>query len=73
MKTKSLIERFGFIALGVALGALSGWLYWYFIGCQDGCTIKSSPVNMTLYGALMGGLAFDLIKSMFNKSKKQKS
>ncbi len=68
------MARFGFVAAGVGLGALLGWLYWYYIGCQDGyCTIKSSPVNMTLYGAVMGGLVFDLIKSMLNKFKKEKS
>lgn len=68
------MARFGFVAAGVGLGVLLGWLYWYYIGCQDGyCRIKSSPVNMTLYGAVMGGLVFDLIKSMLNKFKKEKS
>jgi Family of unknown function (DUF6132) len=45
------------LLLGIALGALGGWLYWRFVGCANGtCAITSSPVNSTLYGALMGGL-----------------
>jgi len=74
MKMNNLIKRFGWIAIGVFAGAFVGWLYWYQIGCENGsCTIKSSPVNMTIYGAVMGGLVFDLIKSMWNKTKTQKS
>ena len=74
MKMNNLIKRFGWIAVGVVAGALVGWLYWYYIGCENGmCTIKSSPFNMTIYGAVMGGLVFDLIKSMWNKSKTQRS
>lgn len=43
--------------IGIMLGAIAGYLYWYFIGCQSGsCAITSSPVNSTLYGGLMGGL-----------------
>lgn len=53
--------------LGVALGAAAGYLYWYYIGCNSGsCAITSSPVNSTLYGALMG---FLLVGS-FRKEKK---
>jgi hypothetical protein len=42
-------------ALGVAIGAGLGWLYWNYFGCTNGCAITSSPVNSSLYGALMGG------------------
>lgn len=45
-------------SLGMAIGAACGWTWWYFVGCVDGCAITSSPVNSTLYGALMGGLFF---------------
>lgn len=52
--------------LGVAIGALGGYLYYYFIGCSSGsCPITSQPINSTLYGALLGGL-------MINTFKKQK-
>lgn len=45
--------------VGVALGAVAGWLYWHQWGCTNGCTITSSPVNSTLYGGFMGGLLFN--------------
>jgi len=43
---------------GIALGAIGGRAWWYFFGCTSGCAITSSPLNSTLYGALMGGLLF---------------
>lgn len=43
--------------IGIALGALAGFLYWRFIGCNSGtCPITSTWYNSTLYGALMGAL-----------------
>lgn len=55
--------------LGIVIGAVSGYLYWYFVGCASGsCAITSSPVNSTLYGGLMGGLVIN----MFNSSKGNK-
>jgi hypothetical protein len=52
--------------IGLILGALGGYLYYHFIGCVSGtCAITSKPLNSTLYGALMGGLLFN----MFQKEK----
>jgi hypothetical protein len=43
--------------VGIALGALGGYLYYAYIGCSSGsCPITSRPLNSTLYGALLGGL-----------------
>ena len=54
--------------IGVAIGAVAGYLYWKFIGCNTGsCAITSDPVNSTLYGAVMGGF----LLSTFKKDKKQ--
>lgn len=40
---------------GVGIGALAGFLYYYFVGCASGtCAITSSPYISTLYGALLG-------------------
>lgn len=51
------------LLLGIVLGALGGYLYWRFIGCASGtCAITSVWWRSSLYGALMGGLAFDIIK-----------
>jgi len=43
------------LLIAVLIGALGGYAYYYFIGCNSGtCPITSNPVNTTLYGALMG-------------------
>ncbi|MDD3004754.1 DUF6132 family protein [Flavobacterium sp.] len=48
-------------AVGVIIGALVGYAYYYFIGCTSGtCAITSKPLNSTLYGSLMGGLLFNI-------------
>ncbi|VAW17075.1 putative membrane protein [hydrothermal vent metagenome] len=59
------------LGVGVILGALGGYLYYAEIGCVSGtCAITSKPVNSTLYGALMGGLVFNMfIKSPENRKK----
>jgi hypothetical protein len=49
--------------IGAILGAVGGYLYYYFVGCASGtCGITSSPVNSTLYFAILGGLIVNLIK-----------
>jgi hypothetical protein len=55
--------------IGIVLGALTGYLYYQFVGCNSGsCSISSSPTNSTLYGALMGYL----LLSLFEKDKKNR-
>lgn len=50
--------------MGVAIGAVAGWCYWYFVGCASGtCPITSKPINSSLYGALMGYLLFSMFKT----------
>ena len=50
------------LGLYLALGALGGFLYYYFIGCQNGtCPIASRPGVTTVYGGVIGlvlGLGF---------------
>jgi hypothetical protein len=42
--------------LGIVIGALTGYLYYFYVGCASGtCAITSKPLNSTLYGGLMGG------------------
>jgi hypothetical protein len=54
--------------IGIAVGAVAGYLYYFYVGCVSGtCAITSKPLNSTLYGALMGGLVFN----MFVKSPKK--
>lgn len=48
------------------IGLAAGYVYWHQVGCLSGtCPITSSPVNSSLYGALMVGLVFN----MFQKKK----
>ena len=48
-------------AIGIAIGALAGYAYYFYVGCASGtCAITSKPLNSTLYGALMGGLIFNM-------------
>lgn len=55
--------------IGLVTGALSGYLYWKFAGCNSGsCAITSSPVNSSIYGALMGGLFFSIFQKDKHKS-----
>jgi hypothetical protein len=55
--------------IGVPLGALAGFLYWKFVGCNSGsCAITSNPYNSTIYGATMGGLLFSIFKNNKNKT-----
>lgn len=54
--------------IGVIIGAIAGYFYYFYIGCASGtCAITSKPLNSTLYGSLMGGLIFN----MFIKSPKK--
>jgi len=64
----TFIKKNLLIIIGISLGALIGFLYWKFVGCNTNtCAIKSNPINSTLYGSVMGGLVF----SMFRKDKKK--
>lgn len=63
MKLKELIRKYKLEIIGLGVGAVAGWAYWFFIGCSSGtCAITSSPVNSTLYMAVMGVLVFGLLK-----------
>jgi hypothetical protein len=49
--------------IGVFLGAIGGYMYYYYVGCASGtCPITSKPLNSTLYGAVMGSLLFNIFQ-----------
>lgn len=51
----SLIKKYKGIILGISIGAVLGWMYYYFVGCKDGsCAISSNPYVAIPYGGLMG-------------------
>ena len=58
-----LLQKYKSALIGIAFGAVAGFLYWKFIGCSSGtCAITSKPFNSTLYGALMGYLVAGMFK-----------
>lgn len=59
--------------LGIALGAVAGWAYWYWWGCTEGCAITSSPVNSSLYGGLLGALLVNSFKKEEPRAKTNKT
>jgi phage shock protein E len=69
-ETMKLLRRYWPILAGIAMGAVGGYLYYYFVGCASGaCAITSSPVNSTLYGMVMGGLLASIIKPQRSTTK----
>jgi hypothetical protein len=65
LRTKKILK----VALPVVLGAVGGFVYYSFIGCNGSCAITSSPVNSTVYGTIIGLVLTDWksIKSFINK------
>lgn len=67
---KSFVKENLFEIILTVAGALAGFLYWKFIGCLTGtCLIKSVWYYSTLYGMLLGYLAGDIIRSIYEKIK----
>lgn len=70
----STVKKFLLLGGGALLGAVAGYAYWYYVGCMSGsCSITSSPVNSSLYGAAMGGLFISIFdkKAPENKTSGQ--
>lgn len=52
-----IINKYARWAAGAALGAVAGFLYWRFIGCNSGtCPITSNPYNTMAWFAVIGML-----------------
>ncbi len=66
---KRFISKYKSPIAGLVLGAVGGWCYWRFVGCASGnCAITSDPRNSSLYGAVMGLLAAEILKKEESKS-----
>jgi len=65
---KQQIIKYKFELLGLLLGSIGGWIYWYFVGCASGtCAITSSPINSSIYGAFMGAVLLGMLKKETKK------
>ena len=54
-KENKKMSRLFRMALGIALGGILGYAYYYFIGCNSGsCPITSNPWNSTITGMVLG-------------------
>jgi len=61
-------KRVILLAVGAFAGAMAGYLYWKFIGCNSGtCLISSKPLNSTLYFSVMGALLMNILIPSANK------
>jgi hypothetical protein len=52
---KNFLLQYKWKLVGIFIGAVAGFSYWYFIGCTSGtCPIQSHWHTSTLYGGLLG-------------------
>jgi len=59
----NFIKKYKLTLIGIIVGAIAGFLYYHFVGCSTGtCAITSKPINSTVYGAIMGGLFFNILQ-----------
>jgi hypothetical protein len=59
----SSVNKYKGSLIGIAVGAIAGWAYYYFIGCKSGsCVIASNWQVAVPYGALMGFLFAGIFK-----------
>ena len=55
---------------GLLVGAIGGYLYYHYVGCNTGtCPITSNPWRMTAYGSVIGLLIFDVFKKEIPRKK----
>jgi hypothetical protein len=66
----NIISKYKLTLLGLALGLVGGYIYYYFVGCQSGtCAITSSPVNSTIYGGFIGSVLLNIFEKDNTKKK----
>ena len=65
-----LIKNKTIVIVFAVLGAIGGFLYWKFVGCQSGtCAIKSVWYWSTLWGLALGYLVGDMVDGFLKKRK----
>lgn len=54
--------------IGLVVGAIGGYAYYFFIGCSSGsCPLTSNPYISVIFGGLIGYLLFDMFKKTEKK------
>lgn len=54
--------------IGLIVGAIGGYAYYYFIGCNTGsCPLTSNPYISVIFGAVIGYLLLDMFKKTEKK------
>jgi hypothetical protein len=67
------IKRHLYVIVFSIAGAIGGFLYWKFVGCQSGtCLIKSVWYLSTLWGLAFGYLAGSIIEDLIMKFREKK-
>ncbi len=60
------------LLIGIVIGAIGGFSYYYFIGCSSGsCPITSNPYLMTIYGVFFGAVLFFKKKKVTEETKEE--
>lgn len=68
---KSFIKKNILGIIGIVVGTIGGYAYYYYIGCKSGtCPLTSNPYISMLFGAIMGHLIRDVFKKNEKKSDK---
>ena len=68
----SILKKKQLIIFFSLAGALGGFLYWKFVGCNSGtCPIKSVWYWSTLWGTAIGYLTGDLLSGVISKRQKK--
>ena len=72
MKTFIQKHKWALVILGV--GAIAGYVYWFYIGCNTGtCPLTSYWHSNTLLGAFIGYLVGDSIDDLMKKKKEKQN
>ncbi|RXK60924.1 hypothetical protein ESA94_10740 [Lacibacter luteus] len=64
---KTFLKKSVWYLPGAAIGAIGGYFYWKYFGCNGTCLITSSPVRSIVYFAVMG----TIVNSMFQPNGKK--
>ena len=68
-KIKNILKKISLLSIiGLAVGAIGGYIYYSQVGCVSGtCAITSNPWMSTAWGGAFGYLTFDLFSGKKKK------